>query len=268
MKMGEEFRIMVTAKQVPDPEGPSSSFVVDEAGLRVKPEGIPPVVNPYDENALEVALLFKEAHGARITLVSLGHRLAPAVFLKALATGADELLALDDPAFDRETLDSHASAFWLAAAVRRAGLPDLILAGRQASDTNAGQVAAGLAQMLDIPAVTMARKVDLENGRLRVERVLPNGFEVVYVQTPALVIVSHEAGELRYPALAAIKASKALPQTRWSKEDMGLEPPPVLCPIVALRRPVHDRECRLVEGESGAETGELLAELLLAEKVF
>jgi electron transfer flavoprotein beta subunit len=266
--MDGDARIVVCVKQVPDPEGPASSYVVDEERLRVAPQGIPPVANPFDENALEAALRLKEDHGAHITLLSLGHKLAGAVFLKALATGADELVVLDDPAFDRETLDSHGAAYWLTAALRRMGVPDLILAGRQASDTNAGQVAIGVAQMLNIAAVTLARRIELVGDTARVERVLPDGYEVVYVRTPALVTVSHEVGELRYPHMADIKAAKRKPQSIWTREDMGLEIPRPRSPLIALRKPARDRECLIIAGEDGVETGRLLAERLVADKVI
>lgn len=265
--MGAPLEIVVTVKQVPDPEGPSSSFVVDEEKMRVTPEGIPPVINPYDENALEAAIRLKETHGARITLLSVGNRLAPAVFLKALATGADALLCIDDPALDRERLDARATANLLAAAVLRSGMPDLILSGRQASDTNAGQTALGLAALLGIPAVSMARKVELRDGRLRVERVLPDGYEVVTAPVPALVTVSHEAGDLRYPALAAIKAAKSLPRTTWSLSEQGIEQVAPAARLVSLKKPDRSRRCRLAAGETGPEAGEALARLLIEDRV-
>jgi len=261
-------KMIVCVKQVPDPEGPASAFTVEEANLRVVPRGIPPVISPFDENALEAALRLKEAVGGSITLLSMGANLSQAVMLKALATGADELLLVDDPALDRERLDGFATAALLAAAIRKHGPCDLVLTGRQASDTNGAQVGVGIAAMLGIPAVTLARKVEAADGCLRVERVLPEGYESVSLPLPALVTVSHEVGELRYPRMADIKASKELPQTKWGAADLDSDPAALgRLKMVRLASPVRERDCHLIEAGSPAEAGERLALQLRQEKL-
>ncbi len=261
--------IIVCAKQVPDPEGPPSSFEVDEAERRVTPRGIPPVINPFDENALEAAVRVKEAGGARITLLSLGKGISRAVILKAIAAGADASVLLEDDALDASPLDSFATARLLAAAVERMEGCDLILCGRQAADTNAGLVGLGLAQLLGIPAITLAQKVEVSDGRVMVERVLPDGYEVVEADLPVLVTVSGEVGDLRYPSLQAIKAAKALPQTVLTLADLALEPPGEgLVETVALSAPSRERSCAMVEGETPEEAGRNLALLLRRDKVI
>ena len=143
-------KIIVCIKQVPDPSASSSGTTVDSEAKRViPPQGTPPVMNPYDENALEAALRIKEAHGARVTVISAGKNIAKTVLRKSLAVGADDLILLDDNAFDK--LDSYATAHVLAAAIRQAGDYDLILCGRQAADTDAGQVGSGNALRLPAP---------------------------------------------------------------------------------------------------------------------
>ncbi len=121
-------RIIVCMKQVPDPEASSSGIKVDTEAKRViMPQGSPPVLSPYDENALEAALRIKDAQGATVTVISAGRNLAKAVLRKTLAAGADELILLEDNAFER--LDSCATAHLLAATIREAGAYDLILCG-------------------------------------------------------------------------------------------------------------------------------------------
>jgi electron transfer flavoprotein beta subunit len=185
-----------------------------------------------------------------------------------MATGPDELVSLDDPAFDRERLDPAATATLLAAAIRRIGLPDLILAGRQASDTNAGLVGLALAHQLGIPAVTLARKIELVGDRLRVERVLADGYEVVTLGLPALVTVSHEVGELRYPRMQDIKAAKEKPQQKLGLEDLGETMPEIQAVLRELRAPVRERRCVLVEADSPSEAGERLAARLIEDRVI
>lgn len=264
--------IVVCMKLVPDPEGPADSFTVDAVGNRVVPHGLPPVANPYDENALEAALHIKESSGeadpANITVLSMGKNLSRAVVLKAIATGADESVLVEGEQLEAQALDSHATAILLAAAIR--GLDcDLILAGRQAADTNSGQVGAGIARLLGIPAITVARRVEVMDGTVRVERVLPDGYEVAQAPMPALVTVSHEIGDLRYPALAAIKAARQLPQKVLSPADLGSELlPSGLVQRVALSAPSRERSCAMVTADTPEETGRELAARLRADRVL
>ncbi len=263
-----ELRMAVCVKQVPDPDGPPSSFQVDQEARRVIPRGIPPVISPFDENALEAALRIKEAVGGSITLLSLGRGLSKAVFLKALATGADRLLLVEEESLDPQALDSWSTARLLTAAINHDGPYQLILTGRQAADTNAGQVGLGIAQLLGIPSISLAQKVEVVNGGLRVERVLPDGYEIVESPLPALITVSHEVGELRYPPLPAIKAAKSLPVETLGLEELGVGLPGNLLQLADLTPPSRERSCVLVEGESPGEVAEKLALKLLEDKVL
>ena len=159
-------KLIVCIKQVPDPEAPQDCFVINPDTLLVEPKGIPPVLSLFDENALEAALRIKDAHGdeTKIVVVSMGKRISNAVLQKALAVGADELVKVEDEALETGRLDSHAAATVLAEAVRKIGDYDLILTGRQAADWNAGQVGMGMAQLLGLPAITLARKVSIEEN--------------------------------------------------------------------------------------------------------
>ncbi len=90
-------KIIVCMKQVPDPQASSTGTTVDsEAKKVIMPQGTPPVLNPYDENALEAALKIKDAGDAHVTVISAGRNLAKPVLRKALAVGADELILLQD----------------------------------------------------------------------------------------------------------------------------------------------------------------------------
>jgi electron transfer flavoprotein beta subunit len=262
-------RIIVCAKQVPDPEGPPTSFEINAAEKRVGARGIPPVINPFDENALEAAIRIKEAVGASITLLSLGKGISKAVILKATASGADTSLLIEGDAMDAASLDSHATATLLAAAIRKLEGYDLILTGRQASDTNAGQVGLGIAHFLGIPAITLAQKVEVLDGKVRVERVLPDGYELAEAPIPALVTVSGEVGDLRYPSLQAIKAAKGLPQEVLGLADLELDPSVLgKLQMVNLCAPSRERSCTIVEGDTPEEAGKKLAQVLRNDRVI
>jgi len=258
--------VLVCMKQVPDPEGPQDCFVINPATVRVEPRGIPPVLSLFDENALEAALRIKDADGdqVRITVISIGKRISNAVLQKALAVGADDLVKVEGEVFESGGLDGFATASALAAAVRKIGAYDLILAGRQAADWNAGQVGIFLAGLLGIPAVTLARKVDIQGEQVVVERLLPNGYEVVKVPLPALVIASNEVGEMRYPTMIQRREAKKKPVKAWGAQDIGFEgslPDRLILKRLFLPE-MRQGQCRLIEGGTPAEAGRNLASRL------
>jgi electron transfer flavoprotein beta subunit len=196
--------IIVCVKQIPDPETPAASFRVDEAAKKVVPaQGIAPVVNPFDPQATEAALRLKDAGGeGHITVVSLGPDSARDAIKHALAMGADEGVLLNDPGF--EGIDNFQTAVALAKAIEKIGMPDLILMGRQSADWDMGVVPQGVGQILGLPVVTVAKAIEKTANGIEVERVLDDGFQKVEVGLPAIVSISNEFGEPRYPQLRQI----------------------------------------------------------------
>ncbi len=138
--------IIVCVKQIPDPEIPPAKFRLDSESKRVvPPEGIPPVINPYDAQAVELALRLKEKHGGKITVLSLGSTASSSVVKHALSMGADEGIVLTDEAFEES--DSFATAYILTKAIQKIGVYDLILCGRQAADWDEGLVGYGCVKL-------------------------------------------------------------------------------------------------------------------------
>src|SRR5687768_7896178 len=167
--------IIVTVKQVPDPEAPKESFRIDEAGKRIlNPSNVDPVINGYDENAIEAALQLKAAVGGKVTAICMGEESATRALKQALAMGVDEAILLKDAAF-AET-DAATTAYVLSEAIKKNGTYDLILCGRQASDWDMAQVPSGIAELLDLPSVTAVQKVEAQGDGVRVERILENGY--------------------------------------------------------------------------------------------
>ncbi|MDY6965643.1 MAG: electron transfer flavoprotein subunit beta/FixA family protein [Halobacteriota archaeon] len=265
--MNEEINIIVCVKQVPDPEGPPSAFEVDSEEKKVVPRGIPPVMSPFDQNALEAALRIKDSRECKVTVLSMGRRLAKAVLRKSLAVGADELILLEDNSF--EGLDSYWTANTLASAIDKIGGYDLILTGRQASDWDAAQVGLGIAEILDIPGISLARKVEVEDGSVVVERVLPDGYEVVRARTPALVTVSNEVGDLRYAGIQEIKAVQKKAITTYCASDLGVDLSSTdQIKLLKLYPPIRETVCCFLEGETLEEAGSALALKLREDKVI
>ena len=263
-------KIIVLAKQVIDPEMPLSAFQVDRENRRVvTPPNIPPVVNGFDENAVEAALRIKDSQETEITVVSLGQSFALDVMKKPLSMGADSLVLLQDEAF-QNTVDSSPIARLLAAAVKKLGAYDLILCGRQASDWDNAQVPLAVAELLDLPCITIGRKVEVGDGRVTVERQVPEGIEIMEAPLPALVTVSNELGQPRYPTLRGIMAATRKQPTIWTAQDLGInvsELQPNL-EIVDLYVPTAEKECELIRGENEADSGRLLALKLREAKLI
>lgn len=264
--------IIVCVKQINDPEAPPSSFKVDSASNKVvPPPGVPPVISPYDEQAVEAALRIKDAQGGKITALSMGANLARDVVKKSLAMGADELVLLDDEAFAEG--DSWSTAYALAMAIKKIGEYDLIFCGRQSGDWDAGQVGLGIAEILGLPSVTVARKIDISDGKAKVERVTADGYEVVEIFLPAVITVTSELGEPRYPNIKGIMAAKRKEPTIWKPADIGVDPSQIgnagrRTKLMKLFQPVREGKCEIVGGESPEETAANLALKLREAKIL
>ena len=263
--------MIVCVKQVIDPEAPPASFKVDTAANKAVMQGVPPVIDPYGEYAVEASLKIKGAQGGKVTVLSMGTNLLREVVKKPLSMGADELILLEDEAFIDG--DSWSTAYALAMAIKKIGEYDLILCGREASDSNAGQTGSGIAELLGLPGVTLARKIDIADGAVKVERVTADGYEVIELPLPAVITVSNEIGEPRYPTVKGIMAAKKIEPIVWKPADIGVEPSQIgaagrRSKMSKLFQPVHEGECELAEGETPEEAAVNLALKLREAKVF
>jgi len=265
-------KIVVCVKQVPDPEAPASAFKVDAATNRVvPPPGIPPVMNGFDEQAVEAALRIKDKNSAQVVVLSVGPEGAREVIKKALAMGGDEGFLVNDPAL--EDSDAHGIAYALAESIKKIGGCDLVLSGRQASDWDQAQVPAGVAELLGLPCVTLAKTVSVEDSAVRVQRVLPDGYEVWTAPLPAVITVSNELGEPRYATLKGIMAAARKKVTVWSAADLALDKSRI---GVAGRRvlvrklfiPVKEGKCEVMEGDTVGAKASALARKLREAKLI
>ncbi len=260
--------IIVCMKQVLDPESPLSLFKIDaEAKQAVPPKATPPVLSPFDENALEAALKIKDSQPANVTVISLGKKLTRTVVKAPLAAGADQLVLLEDEAFN--DFNTLLTALALATAIKKLGPCDLILCGIQAADSNAGQVGAGIASLLGLPYITFARKVELVNDRVRVERALPDGYEVVEAPAPAVVTASYEVGVLREPGVEAFMSAAKKPLTVWNSQALGLQlAAPGRARFLKMYQPALSGSCEIIEATSPAEKAAKLVTKLKESKVI
>lgn len=250
--------IIICVKQIPNPETPAHLFKVDEAAREVIPvPGMPLIMSPFDAQAIEAALRMRDMLGeVKITVVSLGPEAAREVLKHGLSLGADEAILLRDPAFQGS--DSYTTALALAEAIKKIGGYDLILTGRQAADWDAGVVGLGIAELLDLPAITFAKDVQVQERTVRVERVLQDGFETIEAPLPVVVTISNELGEPRSPNLRQVMRAARKKATVWSAADLGLDPHQVgaagaRLTVEQLFIPGKENQCEFITGESPQE---------------
>jgi electron transfer flavoprotein beta subunit len=264
--------IVVCVKQVNDPEAPPSSFKIDAATNKViPPAGMPPVISTFDEYAVEAAIRVKEKVGGKITVLSLGVNLLRDVVKKPLSMGADDLVLLEDQAFVDG--DSWSTAYALAMAIRKIGQYDLVLCGRQAADWDAGQVGLGVAEILGLPSITLARKIEVAGDKLKVERVIPDGYELIESSLPALITLSNEHAAPRYPNVKGIMMAKRKEPIVWKPADIGVDAAKIgnsgrRAKLVKLFQPVRDTKCEIVAGETPEEAAAKLAQRMREAKVI
>lgn len=255
--------IIVCIKQIQDPEIPASKFRLDAEGKKVvPPEGIPPVINPYDEQAVELAVRIKEQHGGQITILTIGDDSTSRVVKHALAMGADEGIILLDQTF--EGSDSFSTAYILSQAIQKIKEFDLILCGRQAADWDEGLVGSILAENLDLPLITLAESVDFTEGRWHVKRVILDGYQVFAVPPPAILTVSHELGPPRLPSGWGIITASKKEIPVWDAKSIAADPTQTGAgasrkKLVRLFIPEREGKCEKIEGEKPEEAAGKLA---------
>ncbi|NQW20515.1 MAG: electron transfer flavoprotein subunit beta/FixA family protein [Chloroflexi bacterium] len=263
-------RIVVLAKQVPDPETPPSQFKIDESTNKViPPNGVPPVVNGFDLNAVEAAMRIRDSGAdVEITVLSAGSHFVMDAMKKPLAMGADRLVLVDDTGLDE--IDSAATVKVLAAAIKKDGPYDLVLGGRQASDWDQAHVTLGLAEILELPLVSLVQKLELKNDSVLLQRVIPDGYQEITAPIPSVITITNEIGEPRYPNLRGImQASRKKPEF-FSLADLGLSLSD-LTPKLVLKKlyvPESNKQVELIVGEDEADSGKKLALRLREEKLI
>ncbi len=257
-------KIVVLIKQTPDTAELPKVAAEDVGSGSVKTTM---VINPWDEFAAEEAILLDERFGAEVVAISLGPPDALDALKHALAMGIPDALLVENQAL--AAADLWTTAATLAAAIRSQGAVNLILTGRQSVDESSGAVYAGVAATLGYPLLTNVVKIlELSETELTAERLLDGTLETVRVALPAVVSVSKEINEPRYPSFMGIrKANKAqIPTT--TPAALGV-PPAQQAEWSNIRKPVVQRtQVQIIDGASVQDKANKLADLLLAEKVI
>jgi electron transfer flavoprotein beta subunit len=217
----DHVKIVVTVKLVPDPNAEKK---IDPQTKRLVRSGVETVLNPYDEYALEAGLQLKERGGgeARVTVFSMGPETLKETLRRALAMGADDALVLSDSAL--EGSDVWATAYAMAQALRKLEFY-LLIVGGLTDDSSTGAVPGALAEHLGLPCITNARKIEISDGKLEVERETDAGYQIVRGPLPSLITTALTFGEPRYASLKGIMGAKKKTIATIGLADLSLEMP-------------------------------------------
>jgi len=210
---------IVCIKQVPD----TNEVKIDRETNTLIRKGVPSIINPFDENAIEAALQLKDTHGGKVTVISMGPPQVEEALRNAISLGVDDVILLSDRLF--AGADTWATSYTLSQAIRKIKDFDLIICGKQATDGDTAQVGPGIAEFLGIPLITYVKKIcDIKDKKsIIVEREIEDGYEVIETSLPSLVTVTREINETRMPSLKGKMRAKKAEITTWGVSDLNLD---------------------------------------------
>lgn len=227
------------------------------------------VVNPWDEYALEEAILQAKSASGKATVIAIGPEMHNEALKHSLAMGLDEAARVWDATL--ENADSLGWARAAAAAVNKLGDVDLVIFGKESIDVGTDQHNTQTARKLGWPMLSYVSRileVDYAARTIKVERLLEQGKQVVSSKLPAVISVMKDINEPRYPSFIGIrKASKAsIPE--WSLADLGIDAPAARTQVTGFSNPpVRDVQVEMIEGTPEEQAAKLV-ERLLEEKVL
>ncbi|HUN55017.1 MAG TPA: electron transfer flavoprotein subunit beta/FixA family protein [Smithella sp.] len=264
--------IIVCIKQVPG----ITDVQIDPEDNTLVRENIPSIVNPFDMYAIEEGLRLKEAHGGRVTVISMGPPQVASALKDALGMGADDAVLLTDRAF--AGADSWATAYTLSLAVKMMGEFDIIICGRQAIDGDTGQVGPGLARQLGINQLTYISKIkeiDPSGKTITVERLLEEGREIVEAGLPALITVVKDINQPRLATVANIRKASRIKIKVMSAADLtgvdvnrlGINGSPTKV-IKIFSPPKREGILELIKADNINEAAIQLVDRIMAEKIL
>ncbi len=238
-------KILVCISKAPDT---TSKISFTDNNSKFNEAGVQYIVNPYDEwYALVRALEIKETLGGNVTIITVGTIADEPIIRKALAIGADDAVRID-----AEPTDALFVAKNIAQYAKEKGF-DLILTGKETIDYNGSQVAGMISELLDLPFISCASKLDLSGATATVETDIPGGSEVLEVELPAVISCAKGMAEARIPNMRGIMASRTKPLTIVAANGEV-----AFTNIKSYSLPMEKKGCKYVSAENVQELVELL----------
>ena len=261
--------IVVLLKQVPDTE---TKIRIGGDGKTIDTSDIKWIMNPYDEYAVEAALRLQDSAGAKVTILSMGPERVVESIRTALAMGADQGVLVDDP--ETEGSDALGKAKVLAAALKNLEF-DLVFSGHRAVDDDENQVGIMVAELIGIAHLGLAVSVEVDNGKVKIQRPVEGARVTLEGKLPALVTFggAHAVWNPRYASLPGIMKAKKKPLETKTIADLGLSPEEVgvqaaKVKITAMELPAERQAGRVIEGETAEKAKELVRLLHEEAKVI
>jgi electron transfer flavoprotein beta subunit len=253
--------VIVLVKYIPNPTG-TPKLGPDFCLVRESEEG---ALDPGDEPGVEAALQLTEQGGGEVTVVTMGPEPALAGVRRALSMGAHRAVMITDGQLKGS--DVLVTARVLAAAIKRQEF-DLVIAGVESTDGYTGTLPMAVAELLDIPSATFARKLEVKDGSIVIERQTETGYDTVECPLPAMITVTAGVNDPRYPTLKGIMQAKQKPLDTLTVADLGLTPDEVkpTQEVIGVE-PVAEREAGAIV-EDPAEAPARIVDFLAKAKVI
>jgi electron transfer flavoprotein beta subunit len=258
-------KIVVCVKLVPD-----SAAKLSAQDGRPDWGDAPLVINPWDEYAVEAALLLQEAHGGEVIALSIGGEEAKEALKHALAMGCSQAVLVNDPGLAQA--DSLATARTIKSAIEKIAEVDLAVFGRQAIDTDTGITSVQTARCLGWPSLSLVSSIltfDSAQALIEVERSTEEGRQKVSGRLPSVISVVKDIAEPRYPSFMGIRKASRAEIPVWTLADLGMVAPQkrVSWPEV-VEPPRREVTTEMITGSNPQEIAEGLVDKILAEGVL
>ncbi len=262
-------KFVVCVKQVPD----TTEVKVDPKTHTLIRDGVPSILNPYDQYAIEECVRIKEKTGeGYVTVITMGPPQARSALMKCLALGADEAILISDKAFAGS--DTWATAYTLAQAIKKIGSIDMVFCGQQAIDGDTAQVGPEIAQQLGIPQVTYVEKIDIDDKhKLTIHKQTEEGYHVLETKPPVLfALLPPTSFQPEHPPMSSILRAKKKPFNEWDAKTLGGDVSKYgldgsFTQVIKTYTPPSRGECELIEGNI-KDAARKLSEILLKHEVL
>jgi electron transfer flavoprotein beta subunit len=247
-------KFVACVNHVPDT---TAKINIGPDGKSIDKTGVGYIINPYDEFAVEECLRLKEKNGGEVIVVSLGGDAHKETLRKALAMGVDKAVLLKDDSLR----DSFSVARALADYVKEIS-PDVVFFGKQSIDGDDAAVGSMVAEMLNLPSVSVVVKLEIAGGKVTAEREIEGGHEKVETTLPAVFTAQKGLNDPRYPSLKGIMAAKSKPIEERVPASI-----PVKVELVGMQRPASKNAGKIV-GTDATAVAELVRLLHEEAKVI
>lgn len=235
---------------------------------KINEDGAEFIINPYDEYAIEEAIVKRDELGGEVTVISVGSEEAEKQLRTALAMGADKAVLINTED-DLEESDQYSTAKIIAEYLKDKDA-DLIIAGNVAIDSGSGQVGPRVAELLNIPYITTITKIDIDGTTATVVRDVEGDSEIIETSLPLLVTAQQGLNEPRYPSLPGIMKAKKKPLEELELDDLDLDKDDVEAKTktIEIFLPAKKEEGKILEGDIQDQVVELVGLLHNEAKVI